>query len=128
MAGEGREALHTFLLFPSRSETHFLHRTLVPTYEKPLASYKSPRLFPARRLLPSGAVRRRLMVPCLRLSFGSTSPQPHSLKNCLNGLFGEKVWQPASKLSPLVPGGTTDTNCCPEVLETVSCEVDFSQN
>ena len=91
--GGGKEVRHLthFPLSQAEGRLTPLHRTLVPTYEKPLASHKCPRLFLAKRLLPSGAVRVRLTPPCLRPSFWFTAPQAHRLNNCPVGLSEKNV-------------------------------------
>lgn len=111
-----------FFLFPGQKGGSLPPQHLVPAYE--LASHQSPRLFLARRLPPRWGCKAKahFMFPLC-----STSPPAHSLKDCV-GLLGEKIWQPVSELSPLVPVCTTDANSCPEALGTLSCEVCLSQN
>lgn len=100
---------------------------LVPTYEKPLASHKSPRLFLAKGQLPSLGCKTQAHPSLPKALLLFTPPQAHSLKDCLVGLFGE-VWQPTSEVSPLVPVCTIDTNSHPKTLETLSCEAYLSQD
>lgn len=55
-------------------------------------------------------------------------PLKHTIRRtALLAFFREKILQPASELSPLVPVCTTHANFFPEALETLSCEVYLSQ-